>query len=93
MRDVARFPYVLVEGADLDNGPLDPVAISVCSGLSAMCAASWPASVWRDGVDTERAVAPLRPASDATVIDTDEFTLEEVVDTIVKHMGEDRKGR
>ncbi|HEY8816011.1 MAG TPA: (d)CMP kinase [Candidatus Dormibacteraeota bacterium] len=47
----------------------------------------------RDRVDTERAVAPLRPASDATVIDTDEFTLEEVVDTIVKHMGEDRKGR
>jgi cytidylate kinase len=37
----------------------------------------------RDRVDTERAVAPLRPAPDAIVIDTDSLDLEQVVDRIV----------
>jgi cytidylate kinase len=38
----------------------------------------------RDRVDTQRAVAPLRPASDAVVIDTDDLTIDQVVDTILK---------
>ena len=37
----------------------------------------------RDKVDMERAIAPLRPAGDATVIDTDRLELDEVVDRIV----------
>ncbi len=37
----------------------------------------------RDRVDTERAVAPLRAAEDAVVIDTDNLSLEDVVDTIL----------
>jgi len=41
----------------------------------------------RDRVDTERAVAPLRPASDAIVIDTDHLTVDEVVDAILRHLG------
>jgi cytidylate kinase len=38
----------------------------------------------RDRVDTERAVAPLRPAADAVVIDTDGIDVAEVVDRIIK---------
>ena len=42
----------------------------------------------RDRVDTQRAVAPLRPAPDATVIETDNLDVEQVVDLIVHHIGE-----
>jgi cytidylate kinase len=42
----------------------------------------------RDRVDSERAIAPLRPADDAVVIDTDELTLDEVVDTILADIGD-----
>ncbi|MGH7902556.1 MAG: (d)CMP kinase [Candidatus Dormibacteraceae bacterium] len=38
----------------------------------------------RDRADTERPVAPLRPASDAVVIDSDGLDLEQVVDMIVR---------
>jgi cytidylate kinase len=41
----------------------------------------------RDRVDTERAVAPLRPAPDAIVIDTDHLSVDEVVDAILRHIG------
>jgi cytidylate kinase len=37
----------------------------------------------RDRDDSQRAVAPLRPAPDAVVIDTSEVSLEEVVDRLV----------
>jgi cytidylate kinase len=40
----------------------------------------------RDRVDTERTVAPLRPALDAVVIDTDRLDVEEVVDLIVRRV-------
>jgi cytidylate kinase len=42
----------------------------------------------RDRVDSERAVAPLKPADDALVIDTDNLSLEEVVDTILTDIGD-----
>ncbi|MHB8587616.1 MAG: (d)CMP kinase [Candidatus Dormibacteraceae bacterium] len=42
----------------------------------------------RDRVDTERAVAPLRPAPDAVVIDTDRLDVDQVVDLILKHIAE-----
>jgi len=45
----------------------------------------------RDRVDMERAIAPLRPASDAIVIDTNHLELDEVVDRIVGHVRSDRK--
>ena len=38
---------------------------------------------WRDRVDSERPVAPLKPAGDATIIDTDNLDLDEVVERIV----------
>jgi cytidylate kinase len=41
----------------------------------------------RDRVDTERAVAPLRPAPDAIVIDTDNLDVDQVVDIILQHVG------
>jgi len=44
----------------------------------------------RDRFDTERAVAPLRPAHDAVVIDTDNLTVDAVVGLIVRHV---KKGR
>jgi cytidylate kinase len=47
----------------------------------------------RDRVDTERAVAPLRPAPDAVVIDTDNLNVDEVVDLIVRHVKKERAGR
>jgi len=40
----------------------------------------------RDRVDSERPVAPLRPADDAVTIDTDRLELEEVVDRILKEV-------
>jgi cytidylate kinase len=46
----------------------------------------------RDRFDTERAVAPLRPAHDAVVIDTDNLTVDEVVDLIVRLVKEGRGG-
>jgi cytidylate kinase len=38
----------------------------------------------RDRVDTERPVAPLRPAPDAIVIDTDHLDVDQVVDRVVE---------
>jgi cytidylate kinase len=42
----------------------------------------------RDRVDMQRAVAPLRPAPDAVVIDTDHLDVDQVVDRILKHIAE-----
>jgi cytidylate kinase len=42
----------------------------------------------RDRVDSNRPVAPLRPADDAVIIDTDQLDLDEVVDRIVRHVRE-----
>jgi cytidylate kinase len=39
----------------------------------------------RDQIDSERDVAPLRPADDAVVIDSDALTIEQVADLIVTH--------
>jgi len=47
----------------------------------------------RDRVDTERAVAPLRPAPDAVVIDTDNLDVDQVVDLIVQHIEQGRRSR
>jgi cytidylate kinase len=47
----------------------------------------------RDRVDTERAVAPLRPAPDAFVIDTDRLDVDEVVDVILKYIAKHPKTR
>jgi len=41
---------------------------------------------YRDRVDTQRAVAPLRPAPDAVVIDTDQLDIDQVVDLILRHI-------
>src|SRR5579864_2372448 len=40
----------------------------------------------RDRIDSERPVAPLRPADDAVIIDTDHLDVEEVVDLILDHV-------
>lgn len=37
----------------------------------------------RDEADTNRAVSPLRPADDATIIDTTNMTLKEVVESVI----------
>jgi cytidylate kinase len=37
----------------------------------------------RDTADASRAVAPLRPAADATIIDTSEMSVDEVVDAVL----------
>jgi len=47
----------------------------------------------RDRVDTERAVAPLRPSPDAFVIDTDNLDVDQVVDLIVRHVEQGSKAR
>lgn len=46
----------------------------------------------RDRFDTERAVAPLRPAHDAVVVDTDDLIVDKVVDLIVRRVKEGRAG-
>lgn len=40
----------------------------------------------RDKRDTERAVAPLKPAADAILIDTDQLTAEQVVEQILREI-------
>jgi cytidylate kinase len=40
----------------------------------------------RDRVDTHRAVAPLRPAPDAVVIDTDRLDIDQVVEKILEYI-------
>jgi cytidylate kinase len=40
----------------------------------------------RDRVDTQRAVAPLRPARDAVVIATDQLDVDQVVEVILGHV-------
>jgi cytidylate kinase len=47
----------------------------------------------RDRVDTERAIAPLRPAPDAIVIDTDQLDVDQVVDVILRLIEERSKTR
>jgi len=47
----------------------------------------------RDRVDTERTIAPLRPAPDAVVIDTDNLDLDRVVDRIASHVEQGRRLR
>jgi len=42
----------------------------------------------RDRVDTQRSVAPLRPAPDAVVIDTDRLDIDHVVDLILQQIRE-----
>ncbi|MEJ5927340.1 (d)CMP kinase [Corynebacterium sp. H128] len=38
----------------------------------------------RDELDSQRAVSPLRPAEDATIVDTSEMTFEQVVDSLIE---------
>jgi cytidylate kinase len=45
----------------------------------------------RDRVDTQRAVAPLRPAPDAVVVDTDQLDVDQVVHLILEHIAENQK--
>ncbi|HEV2475914.1 MAG TPA: (d)CMP kinase [Candidatus Dormibacteraeota bacterium] len=40
----------------------------------------------RDRIDSERPIAPLRPADDAVIIDTDHLELEQVVDRLLDHV-------
>ena len=40
----------------------------------------------RDRVDSNRPIAPLRPAEDAEIIDTDHLDVDQVVDRIVEHV-------
>lgn len=47
----------------------------------------------RDRVDTQRAVAPLRPAPDAIIIDTDRLDVDQVVELILKHVSQRRGAR
>jgi len=43
--------------------------------------------VKRDHDDSSRSIAPLKPASDAVIIDTTSMTLEDVLETISKRIG------
>lgn len=39
-------------------------------------------------MDSERAIAPLRPADDAVIIDTTDMSVDDVVDTIITEIGD-----
>ncbi len=47
------------------------------------------AMIKRDQIDSSRATAPLKPASDAMIINTDEMTLQQVFDLVLKIIGKD----
>jgi cytidylate kinase len=42
----------------------------------------------RDRRDSQRSVAPMRPAEDATIIDTDNLDMAAVVDQVLRHIRE-----
>ncbi len=42
----------------------------------------------RDRRDATRSVSPLRPAPDALIVDTSEMTADEVVEMLLRHIGE-----
>ncbi len=44
--------------------------------------------IYRDKNDSEREFAPLRKAEDATLVDTSDMTVEEVIDTVTKMIKE-----
>jgi CMP/dCMP kinase len=44
----------------------------------------------RDRRDAERAVAPLRPAPDARVLDSTEMSIDEVVDAVLEELKQRR---
>ncbi|HAT1361837.1 (d)CMP kinase [Corynebacterium striatum] len=46
----------------------------------------------RDAADSSRATSPLRPAEDATIVDTSAMTLEEVLDTLINIVKESANG-
>ncbi|HBC7266268.1 TPA: (d)CMP kinase [Corynebacterium striatum] len=46
----------------------------------------------RDAADSSRATSPLRTAEDATIVDTSEMTLEEVLDTLINIVKESANG-
>jgi cytidylate kinase len=46
----------------------------------------------RDRSDMERTVAPLRPAPDGTVIETDNLDVEGVVETIMRRIESSKGG-
>ncbi len=48
---------------------------------------------YRDKNDSEREIAPLRPAEDSVLIDTTGKTLQESIDTILEVIRESREGR
>ena len=45
----------------------------------------------RDRIDSTRAVAPLRPADDAIIIETDDLTAEEVTERVVRTVEEEKE--
>lgn len=45
----------------------------------------------RDERDTQRVVAPLKPAADALVLDSTQFDIEQVVEAVLKHYRSTRK--
>ncbi len=51
-------------------------------GLSANLAAILDDLKARDRRDTERTIAPLRPAEDAVIIDSSDMTIEQVMQAI-----------
>jgi cytidylate kinase len=55
---------------------------TVARGDSADPAALLASILERDRTDSQRAVAPLKPAPDAIVIDTDKLTIEQELDII-----------
>ena len=42
----------------------------------------------RDRVDSERPVAPLKPAEDAVIIDTDDLSLDDVIARVLVEIEE-----
>jgi cytidylate kinase len=47
------------------------------------------AMIKRDQIDSSRAIAPLKPAPDAMIINTDEMTLQQVYGLVLKIIGKD----
>lgn len=42
----------------------------------------------RDALDRGRAVAPLKPAEDAVIVDTSDLDIQNVLDVLMRHIGE-----
>ena len=91
-RDCAKLPIIIMEGRDIQTVVLPDATYKFFITASPEERARRRLEEvakqikMRDHLDSTRPIAPLKPADDALIINTDNMTPDEVVDKMVEHM-------